>query len=96
MINIIAKIWIIKVSQIKVSKTGKIYYGQAGCGKSWRICQLIYENRDKCIVFSHTNKAVVNIKNILKDKHKSSPIEVNKLCHTFESYFLIAQEALMI
>lgn len=80
----------------KVSKTGKIYYGQAGCGKSWRICQLIYENRDKCIVFSHTNKAVVNIKNILKDKHKSSPIEVNKLCHTFESYFLIAQEALMI
>ena len=71
----------------KVSKTGKIYYGQAGCGKSWRICQLIYENRDKCIVFSHTNKAVVNIKNILKDKHKLSPIEVNKLCHTFESYF---------
>ena len=71
----------------KVSKTGKIYYGQAGCGKSWRICQLIYENRDKCIVFSHTNKAVVNIENILKDKHELSPIEVNKLCHTFESYF---------
>ena len=71
----------------KVSKTGKIYYGQAGCGKSWRICQLIYENREKCIVFSHTNKAVVNTKNILKDKQKLSPIEVNKLCHTFESYF---------
>lgn len=30
---------------------------------------------------------MVNIKNILKDKHKLSPIEVNKLCHTFESYF---------
>ena len=71
----------------KVSKTGKIYYGQAGCGKSWRICQLIYENRDKCIVFSHTNKAVVNIKNIIKHKHKLSSSEVNKLCHTFESYF---------
>ena len=71
----------------KVSKTGKIYYGQAGCGKSWHICQSIYENRDKCIVFSHTNKAVVNIKNILKDKYELSPIEVNKLCHSFESYF---------
>ena len=30
---------------------------------------------------------MVNIKNILKDKHRLSPIEVNKLCHTFESYF---------
>ena len=82
LINIIAKIW-----TGKVSKTGKICYGQAGWGKSWHICQLIYENRDRCNVFSHTNKAVVNIKNILKDKHKLSPIEVNKLCHTFEFYF---------
>ena len=71
----------------KISKTGRIYYGQAGGGKSWRICQLIYENRNKCVVFSYTNKAVVNIKNILKDKYQLSPIEVNKLCHTFESYF---------
>ena len=30
---------------------------------------------------------MVNIKNILKDNHELSPIEVNKLCHTFESYF---------
>ena len=62
----------------KVSKTGKIYYGQAGCGKSWRICQLIYENRDKCIVFSHTNKAVVNIKNILKDTPNCNNVVIEK------------------
>ena len=68
-------------------KVSQIYYGQVGRGKSWRICQLIYENRNKCVVFSHTNKAVVNIKYILKDKYQLSPIEVNKLCHTFESYF---------
>ena len=30
---------------------------------------------------------MVNIKYILKDKYQLSPIEVNKSCHTFESYF---------
>lgn len=71
------------------SKTGKIYYGMPGCGKSWRLCKLIYENREKCSVLSHTNKAVSNIKNILQTNHNMSLEEVNKLCHTFESYFLI-------
>lgn len=70
-----------------ISKTGKIYYGQAGCGKSWQLGQSIYENRNKCIVFSHTNKAIVNIKNILKNSHHMSAEQVNKICHTFESYF---------
>ena len=45
-------------------------------------------------VFSHTNKAAVNSKNILKDKHELSPIEVNKLCHTFESYFFDSTRAI--
>ena len=70
-----------------ISKTGKIYYGMPVCGKSWWLCKLIYKNRDKCIVLSHTNKAVSNIKNILQTNHKMSLEEVNKLCHTFESYF---------
>ena len=69
-----------------VSKTGKIYYGQAGCGKTHRICELIYEHKDNCLVFSHTNKAVVNIKNRLETKMDKD--EVNKICHTFESFFL--------
>lgn len=66
---------------------GKIYYGMPGCGKSWRLCSLIYKNREKCVVLSHTNKAVSNIKNILQNNHKMSLEDVNKQCHTFESYF---------
>ena len=69
------------------SDTGKIYHGMPGCGKSWRLCQLIHKNLAKCIVLSHTNKAVSNIKNILQTNHNMSLEEVNKLCHTFESYF---------
>lgn len=71
----------------KISQNGKIYYGRAGCGKSTQLCQLIYENDGKAILLSHTNKAVVNIKNQLKDKFDMSPEHVNKICHTFESYF---------
>ena len=71
----------------KISKTGKIFYGQAGCGKSTQLCQLIYENDGKAILLSHTNKAVVNIKNQLKDEFDMSPEHVNKICDTFESYF---------
>ena len=71
----------------KISKTGKIFYGQAGCGKSTQLCQLIYENDGKAILLSHTNKAVVNIKNQLKDKFDMSSELVNKICHTFEPYF---------
>lgn len=70
-----------------ISQSGKIYYGQAGCGKTWTLCQLIYENRNNCIVFSHTNKAIVNIKKNLKFKFKMETDDVDKLCHTFESYF---------
>lgn len=77
------------ISDFKVVKsdTGKIYHVMPGCRKSWQLCQLIYKNRYKCIVLSHTNKAVSNIKNILQTNHKMSLEEVNKLCHTFESYF---------
>ena len=66
----------------KISESGKIYYGQAGCGKTWRICELIYENKDKCIVLSHTNKAIVNIKNHLKNKFEmDSERSINYVIH---------------
>lgn len=71
----------------KISKSAKIYYGQAGCGQSTQLCQLIYENDGKAILLSHTNKAVVNIKNQLKDKFDMSLEHVKKICYTFESYF---------
>lgn len=69
-----------------VSKTGKIIFGEAGCGKTYKICDLIYEHKDNCLVFSHTFKAVVNIKNRLK-RMKMNSDKVNKICHTFESFF---------
>ena len=70
-----------------ISDTGKILYGKAGCGKSTQLCQLIYENKDKAILLSHTNKAVVNIKNVLKKRYKLDPEIINRMCYTFESYF---------
>lgn len=67
-----------------MSESGKIIYGQAGCGKTYKLCDIIYENKDNCLVFSHTNKAVVNIKNRLI---KMKVNNVNKICHTFQSFF---------
>ena len=61
----------------KVSKTGKILYGQAGCGKTTQLCQLIYENAQNALLLSHTNKAFVNIKNTLKKSYKMSPEDIN-------------------
>lgn len=48
---------------------------------------MIYENKDKAILLSHTNKAVVNIKNVLKKRYKLDPEIINRMCYTFESYF---------
>ena len=46
---------------------------------------MIYENKENCLVFSHTNKAVGNIKNRLKKIMDSD--KINKICHTFKSFF---------
>ena len=67
-----------------VSESGKIIYGQAGCGKTYKLCDMIYEHKGNCLVFSHTNKAVVNIKNRLIEMKVDN---VNKICHTFRSFF---------
>ena len=48
---------------------------------------MIYENAQNALLLSHTNKTVINIKNKLKKDYKMSSENVNKICHTFESYF---------
>lgn len=52
--------------------------------KTYKLCDMIYEHKDNCLLFSHTNKAVVNIKNRLI---KMKVNNVNKICHTFRSFF---------
>ena len=71
----------------KISQSGKILYGQAGCGKTTQLCQLIYENAENALLLSPTNKAVINIKNRLKKDYKMDPHDINKICYTFKSYF---------
>ena len=71
----------------KISESGKILYGQAGCGKTSQLSQLIYENVSNTILLSHRNKAVVNIKNILKKRYDMDSKQINSMCYTFESYF---------
>ena len=68
-------------------KSGKgcIFDGQAGSGKTHKLCKMVMEANNP-IVFSFTNKAVENVKNRLTrmgfDKDKAKLI-----CHTFDSYF---------
>lgn len=76
-----------------ISETGKIIYGGAGCGKTFKLCDMIYENKNKRLVFSHTNKAVVNIKQRLMTMKVDN---VNKICHTFQSFFMMIQKESMI
>ena len=52
--------------------------------QTYKLCDIIYENKDNCLVFSHTNRAVVNIKNRLI---KMKVNNVNKICHTYQSFF---------
>ena len=40
---------------------GKVYYGQAGSGKSTKLCELVKDTEDPP-VFAFTNKAIENIK----------------------------------
>ena len=43
---------------------GAIYYGGAGCGKTYRLCQKALEADDP-IILSFTNKAIQNVKSVL-------------------------------
>ena len=68
-------------------KNGKgcMFNGQAGSGKTTKLCQMVMEATDP-VVLSFTNKAVENVKNRLVAKGFDQE-EANKICHTFDSYF---------
>ena len=60
---------------------GVIYNGQAGSGKTTKLCEMVMKT-DKPLVLSFTNKAVQNVKDRLK-KMGGNP----NVCYTFDSYF---------
>ena len=60
---------------------GCIYNGQAGSGKTTKLCKMVMKT-DKPLVLSFTNKAVQNVKDRLK-KMGGNP----DVCYTFDSYF---------
>ena len=62
-----------------------IYNGQAGSGKTTKLCKMVSETK-KPIVLAFTNKAVENVKSRLINTGIEKG-EVNKICHTFDSYF---------
>ena len=69
------------------SETGKgcIYNGQAGSGKTTKLCRMVQET-ERPLVLSFTNKAVQNVKNRLIQTGYEKEV-ANKICHTFDSYF---------
>ena len=62
---------------------GGIFNGQAGSGKTTKLCNMVIET-DNPIVFSFTNKAVENVKKRLVNMGYRN---ANKICYTFDSYF---------
>ena len=74
------------ISDYKIeSGKGCIYNGQAGSGKTTKLCETIMKV-DNPIVLLFTNKSVENVKNRLI-KMGFGKNEANKICHTFDSYF---------
>ncbi|CAH3029586.1 unnamed protein product [Porites evermanni] len=63
---------------------GAIYYGGAGCGKTYRLCQKALA-ADGPIILSFTNKAIQNVKSVLCDVYNN--YEVAKKCYTFDLFF---------
>ena len=58
---------------------GCIYNGQAGSGKTTKLCEMVKETENP-LVLSFTNKAIENVKERLGEDYKN-------VCHTFDSYF---------
>lgn len=63
---------------------GTIYYGGAGCGKTYKLCQSASEAEDP-IILSFTNKATENVTSVLRKKYRN--YELAKKCYTFDLYF---------
>ena len=73
-----------KPIKIKNGK-GCIYNGQAGSGKTTRLCQMVIEAENP-IVLTFTNKAIENVKNRLIQMGYDNK-KTNKICYTFDSFF---------
>ena len=63
---------------------GAIYYGGAGCGKTYRLCQKALAADDP-IILSFTNNAIENVKSVLCDVYNN--YELAKKCYTFYLFF---------
>ena len=63
---------------------GAIYYGGAGCGKTYRLCQKALAADDP-IILSFTNKAIQNVKSVLCNVYNN--YELTKKCYTFALFF---------
>lgn len=83
------------ISDYKIeSGKGCIYNGQAGSGKTTKLCRMVQET-DKPLILSFTNKAIENVKKRIirtrvknpKKKDKNAKDYANNICHTFDSYF---------
>ena len=71
---------------------GMIYNGQAGSGKTYKLCQMVIKKNNEGenpIVLSFTNKAIENVKETLKKFGYNENLdgEDTKICYTFDSYF---------
>ena len=64
---------------------GCIYIGQAGSGKTTKLCQMVMEAKNP-LVLSFTNKAIENVKSKLIRLGMDKNV-VNNICRTFDSYF---------
>ena len=65
--------------------TGCIYHGEAGCGKTTKLCKMVLK-AESPIILSFTNTAVENIKERLRnicDKNRRE--DLSGICHTFDS-----------
>ena len=69
----------------KESGNGRIFTGQAGSGKTTKLCNMVIAVKNP-LVLSFTNKAIENIKSrsIKMGKKKDY---VNNICFTFDKYF---------
>lgn len=64
---------------------GKIFKGQAGSGKTYRLCEML-ANSDNLLALTFTKKAIENVKSKLK--HFGVDKEwANEICFTFDNYF---------
>lgn len=46
---------------------GVIYYGGAGCGKTYKLCEMAPTTINP-IILSFTNKAIENVKKVFKER----------------------------